>query len=127
MKYTPTIPTALLLFFLTSPPVFAEGAGIEWEVVRDEASELRAACEYDRAVVLAHKALEIAEKNVGPNHRDVVHSLNSLASLYRVQGRDAAAEPLLHDEPVVGLASDCCVLGPDRVAFVLDWLVLIHD
>ncbi|MFN3920758.1 MAG: tetratricopeptide repeat protein, partial [Methylohalobius sp.] len=38
--------------------------------------------------------MEVAEKNVGPNHPDVATSLNNLALLYYAQGQYALAEPL---------------------------------
>jgi hypothetical protein len=42
---------------------------------------------HDRAVVVvARKALEVAEQNLGPDHRDVATSLNNLAVLYRARG-----------------------------------------
>ena len=49
---------------------------------------------YGRAVVVAKKALEVAEENVGPYHPDVAASLNNLALLYDDQGYYAQAEPL---------------------------------
>jgi hypothetical protein len=41
---------------------------------------------HDRAVVVARKALEVAEQNLGPDHPDVATSLNNLAVLYRARG-----------------------------------------
>ena len=49
---------------------------------------------YDRGVVVAKKALEVAEQNVGPDHPSVAASLNNLAELYRTQGHYAQTEPL---------------------------------
>jgi len=45
-------------------------------------------------VVVAKKALDVAEKMVGPDHRAVAVSLNNLAELYRAQGYYAQAESL---------------------------------
>jgi len=42
----------------------------------------------------SQKALELAERQLGPEHPDVATSLNNLAELYREQGRYAQAEPL---------------------------------
>ena len=86
MKYILTITMSFLLLLLATPPVFAQGAGIEWEILNQEAMELYRTGKYDRAVVVAKKALEVAEKTVGPNHTDVANSLNNLASLYDTQG-----------------------------------------
>ena len=60
-----------------SPAVFSQGAG-----------------KYDRAGVAATKALEVAEKNVGPVHPDVAVSLENLAALYRATHRDKDAAKL---------------------------------
>jgi hypothetical protein len=38
--------------------------------------------------------LATLEKTLGPDHPDVVTTLNNLAKLYREQGRDAEAEAL---------------------------------
>lgn len=39
----------------------AKGAGIEWETLNHEVMELYRAGKYDRAVLLAQKALRVAE------------------------------------------------------------------
>ena len=110
MKPIPTIPAALLLLSLTSPPVFAEGAGIEWDILNQEVMELHRAGKYDRAVVVAQKALEVAENSVGADHPDVALSLNNLAVLYLHQGQYASAEPLCKR----ALAIHEKALGPDH-------------
>jgi tetratricopeptide (TPR) repeat protein len=74
--------------------VYAQGAGIEWDILNQEVIELYQAGKYDRAVLVAGKALEVAEQNVGPEHPDVATSLNNLALLYDTQGDYAKAEPL---------------------------------
>lgn len=79
---------------LTAAAAYAQGAGIEWQILNREAMELYRAGKYDRAIVVAKKALEVAEKNVGPNHPDVATSLNNLALLYRATNRVAEAEKL---------------------------------
>jgi hypothetical protein len=93
MKYVVTISTTILLLWLATPPAFAEGAGNEWEVLNQEVMELYRAGEYGDAVVVAKKALEVAEKNLGPDHPQVATSLNKLAELHRAQGQYARAEP----------------------------------
>ena len=94
MKHILTITTACVLLCLTSTPVFAQGAGLEWDILNDEVKELYRTGKYDRGVVVAKKALEVAEQNVGPDHPSVATSLEHLAYLYRVTHRDAEAEPL---------------------------------
>ena len=94
MKHTRLL--ALVVAFLCTLPsvAHAQGAGIEWDVLNGEVMELYRTGKYDRAIVLARKALEVAEQNVGPDHPDVATSLNNLALLYKTQGDYAKAEPL---------------------------------
>ena len=94
MKYILTMTTALLLLLLATPSVPAQGPGIEWEVLNQEVMELTQTGQYDRAVVVAKKALEVAEQNTRPNHLAVATSLNNLAALYKTQGQYAKAAPL---------------------------------
>jgi hypothetical protein len=53
-----------LIILLTASTVFAQGAGagIEWETLNKEVLDLHKAGKYDRAVIVAQKALEVAEK-----------------------------------------------------------------
>jgi tetratricopeptide (TPR) repeat protein len=66
----------------------------EWENLSKEVGELYRSGQYDLAVIVGTRAVEVAEKNVGPNHPDVAQSLNDLAVLYSTQGQYAQAEPL---------------------------------
>ena len=84
----------LVILVASATVLRAQGAGIEWEILNQEAMELFQAGKYDRAVIVAQKALEVAEQNVGRDHPDVALSLNNLAELYRTQGDYAKAEPL---------------------------------
>jgi len=74
--------------------VLGQGAGIEWEKLNQEVVDLYRAGNYDHAVLVAKRALEMAEKNVGPDHPDVALSLNNLTRLYHDQGKYVQAEPL---------------------------------
>ena len=58
--------TAFYLLCLFHSPLHAQGAGIEWRNLSQEVLRLYQAGQYDRALVLAKKALEVAEQNVGP-------------------------------------------------------------
>jgi CHAT domain-containing protein/Flp pilus assembly protein TadD len=49
--------------------------------------------EYDRGVALGERQLEICERFLGEDHLDVAASLDKLASLYRMKGKFALAEP----------------------------------
>ena len=75
-------------------PVFPEGAGIEWDILNQETIKLNAEGKYDRAVIVAQKALAVAMENVGPDHPAVATSLENIAVLYRETGRKDAAVPL---------------------------------
>ena len=99
----------VLLFILwTGAAVHAQG--IEWETLNKEVLSLYRQGLYDRAVVVANKALQVAEQAVGPNHPSVATSLNILAVLYNTQGQYAQAEPLYKRS----LAIKEKALGPDH-------------
>ena len=124
MKYILTSTTACLLLLLATWFVFEQGAGNERDILNQEFMELYRTGKYERAVVVAKKALEVAEKNVGPNHPDVATSLNNLALLYYTQGQYAQAEPL-HKR---ALAIWEKALGPDHpdVATSLENLAALY-
>ncbi len=94
MKHIRLIVLALAFLGAMISNVHAQGAGIEWDILNQEVKELHQAGKYDRAVVVAWKALEVAEQNVGPDHPHVATSLENLAALYRTTKRDKDAEPL---------------------------------
>ena len=105
-----TITAAIVFFLAGTTLVHAQGAGIEWDILNQEVMELYQQGKYDRAVVVAQKALEVANENVGPDHPDVATSLGNLAVLYRTQGDYAKAEPLYKRS----LAISEKALGPDH-------------
>ncbi len=92
MKYTRLFFLELTLLFSMSSLTYAQGAGIEWDLLNKEVMELYSAGNYDHAVIVAQKALRVAEQNGGSG--DVATSLNNLAQLYDTQGDYAKAEPL---------------------------------
>ncbi len=98
------------LVVLLGSGAFAHGQGVEWEALNKQVLSLYQKGQYDRAVVVAKKALDVAEKAVGPNHPSVATSLNNLAELYRAQGQYAQAEPLYKRS----LAIMEKALGPDH-------------
>jgi tetratricopeptide (TPR) repeat protein len=51
----------------------------EWKKLTLEVENLYNAGKYDQAISVAEKALNVAEKNMGPNHPDVTNSLYNLA------------------------------------------------
>ncbi|GEM_PF-1159784 len=66
----------------------------EWKALNAETALLAEQGRYDRAAVVAKKALAVAEKADEPDSLTVVQSLNILALLYDRQGQYAQAEPL---------------------------------
>ena len=81
--------------------LFAFGTGAvahaqdsEWETLNNEVLSLGQQGLYDRAIVVAKKALQIAEQAEGQNHPDVAVILNNLAAMYDDNGQSAKAEPL---------------------------------
>ena len=124
MKSMLAITMACLFSLPATTPTLAQGAGIEWDTLNQEALRLLHAGKYDRGVVVAKKALAVAEQNVGPNHPDVATSLNNLAELYRAQGQYAQAEPLYKRSLAIWEKA----LGPDHpnVATSLENLALLY-
>jgi CHAT domain-containing protein/Tfp pilus assembly protein PilF len=60
----------------------------------EEGVKLQHAGKYDEALSPVERALEIREKILGLDHREVVDALHSLATLYLHKGEYAKAEPL---------------------------------
>ena len=50
-----------------------------WQALNQESLDLYHKGNYERAVEVGKRALEVAEKNVGPDHPDVATSLNNFA------------------------------------------------
>ena len=120
MKTSATVLLSLLLW----AAAFAHAQGIEWETLNDEVMSLYRQGQYDRAVVVAKKALAVAEEAVGPDHPSVAASLNNLAVLYDAQGQYAQAE-LLHTR---ALAIGEQALGQDHpsVAMSLENMAALY-
>ena len=78
-----------------------QSAGLVWDALNRNVFELTQQGDYDRAVVVALKALNLAEEYVGPDHLDVATSLNNLACIYQAQGQYAKTEPLLRRSLVI--------------------------
>lgn len=100
-----------VLLLSDAPPIPEQGAGTdEWDLLQKEALGLHRSGDYDRALVVAGRALEVAEKKHGRDHPNVATSLNSLAESYRAQYKFAKAEPLYKRS----LAIREKALGPDH-------------
>ncbi|MCH9020162.1 MAG: tetratricopeptide repeat protein [Proteobacteria bacterium] len=77
---------------------------------RREGKALYEAGKYEQAIPLHRRALELGEREFGPDHPTTSTLLNNLAVVYRAQGRYEAAEPL-HKR---ALAIWEKALGPDH-------------
>ena len=81
MHRVPMIIAALLLLLCTCVSAQAAKEG-EWQKLNDEVKTLYQAGKIDQAVVVAKKALQVAEKEGGANNPNLSSSLNNLALLY---------------------------------------------
>lgn len=74
--------------------LFAQDSRSELADINREVEDLFRKGEYDRAVIAAKRALDLAEKSFGPDHLNVALSLNNLALMYKTKKQFADAEPL---------------------------------
>jgi hypothetical protein len=65
----------LVFLFAFGTGAVAHAQGKEWETLNEETRSLYRQGRYDQAVVVAKKALRIAEQAVGPNHPSVATSV----------------------------------------------------
>ena len=100
----------LVFLFMFWTGAIAHAQDTEWGTLNDEVKSLFRQGLYDRAVVVAKKALQVAEQTKGLNHPDVAASLNNLAALYYAQGQYSQAE-LLYKRSLVILEK---ILGSDH-------------
>jgi tetratricopeptide (TPR) repeat protein len=98
------------VFLLLATPADSRSAEIGWEALNQEAVDLYRAGDYDRALEVAKRALEVAGKALGPDHPDVAANRNNLAALYYAQGDYAQAGPLFKR----ALAISEKALGPEH-------------
>ena len=82
MKGFVTCTLAVLFSLICASPIYAQGAGSEWDKLNQESLKLSQELKFDAAIVVAKQAVEVAERQVGQNHPDVATSLNNLAELY---------------------------------------------
>jgi tetratricopeptide (TPR) repeat protein/CHAT domain-containing protein len=89
---------------LLAPLARAQGPG-DADVAR-----LYQAGRYAEAIEVAKRVIAIRESTLGTNHLSVAASINNLANLYLLVGRDGEVEPLLRRS----LAIHQAALGPDH-------------
>ena len=87
-------------------PALAQGS-IGLDKLNKQVVELYQQGKYDAAIVIAKRALALAERLRGPDHADIGVCLVNLTTLYAAQGRLRELEPLLkrllsHREKTLG-------------------------
>jgi CHAT domain-containing protein/tetratricopeptide (TPR) repeat protein len=94
--------------------VFAQSSD-DLAALNTQVVQLHKAGKYSDAILIAQRALALAEHIYGPSHLEVAKVLNGLAELHRAQGQYAEAEPVYarslsiaegvlgHEHPIVGL------------------------
>ncbi len=73
---------------------FGETDGRHLESIDNLAAFYESTGSYSQAEPLYRKALEIRERELGPDHFEVAKSLNNMALLHYTQGKNQLAEPL---------------------------------
>lgn len=105
------IKIAVIVLVLSIPIVYgvAHGDSMKWAFLSMVAESKFEAGQHTDAMIVAQKALEIAEHNIESDPSCVVISLNNLAKFHRIQGEYAVAETLYQralkiQENALGLA-----------------------
>jgi tetratricopeptide (TPR) repeat protein len=83
-----------LLLGLWSLPVQAQEPPPQLHALNQQVTQLYEAGKYAEAIPIAQRALELAERQFGPDHPEVGTALNNLAELFRQQRRYFDAEAL---------------------------------
>jgi tetratricopeptide (TPR) repeat protein len=98
---------ALGLLLLACPALFAEGNDLN--ALNQQVKQLIEQGNYQEAIPIAERAVEVAKGVRGLEHPDTATSLNNLATLYQDLGYFAKAEPLFQE----ALRIRQKVLGPE--------------
>ena len=105
-----TIQIKILLILITAPFLHVQSANLDAGMVNRKGEELDRQGNFELAVRAAQKAIEVAERSVGPDHPYVAISLNDLALIYSNEGEYAKAEPLYNRSLAIWVKT----LGPDH-------------
>ena len=92
----------------------ARAQDAEWQTLSKEAMSLYQTGQYDRAVSLGSKALDVAEKALGPDHPDTAQLFYNFAVIYSAHGGYAQAEPLKNAGSRSGRPTLFCASGAPR-------------
>jgi Tfp pilus assembly protein PilF len=81
---------------LAAMPVDAQPSDTQrrWEMLNTEIVQAYRSGDFAEGIGKAEQALALAHDAFGPRHPDTLQSMNTLAFLYRSQGRHGEAEPL---------------------------------
>jgi tetratricopeptide (TPR) repeat protein len=90
--FRPALIISMLLWLVA--PIASHAQSGDLDVLNRQVEQFYRQGKYAEATKVAEQALELAEKEFGPDHPDVGTTLNNLALLYQRQGRYAAAELL---------------------------------
>jgi CHAT domain-containing protein/tetratricopeptide (TPR) repeat protein len=94
---------------LAAMAAHAQGSG-DVDFLSKQVGQLAGAGKYAEAAAIANRALDLAERQFGPDHPTVSIALNNLAFVYSAQGRYGEAEPLY--QRALAIAEKA--LGPDH-------------
>ena len=103
-----TLALGLAILWLWPAGLYAQSE-VLMETYR-QGQALEKAGRYEQAISFYREALELGEREFGPNDPTTATLLTNLARLYRAQGRYEAAEPLYER----ALAIDEKALGPEH-------------
>ena len=106
MRFLRTALAACFLASISLPGLAQE----DLAALNSRVEELYGESDYAEAMKVAKQLVEVAERQLGPDHPDTVGYLANVALLYHTQGQYAEAEPLLKRS----LAIFEKTLGPDH-------------
>ena len=102
MRYRGLISKTARLFVLVWIVYAAHAYAASWQQLNQQVIGLSQQKKYTEALPVARDALDIAEKEFGPNAPEVALSLNNLGFLYKTQGQFNKAIPLYERSVMIG-------------------------
>ncbi len=106
----PSVRFSLVLAILWLWPIGLHAQSEALKEAYRQGQSLKDAGRYEQAIPLWRKALELGEREFGPDHATTADLLNNLAQLYHKQGRYAESERLFKR----ALAKREKALGPEH-------------
>jgi tetratricopeptide (TPR) repeat protein len=93
MRRTAFLASLCIALFLYAPALHAKNQS--WKSLRKESARLFMHRDFAGAIAAEQRAMAIAEKS-SPYDQRIISSLQSIASMYQLQGKYAEAIPLYH-------------------------------